>query len=410
MGVPCHGVAKGVSVASLTPNTTLKASTVAGAGHGGGHCAWFLSTDEKKWYKISDTADCTSDSVDGQRDDFVVPANAPVECKQGCTLAWFWSPRFSGACETYINCFDVTIPAATGGMQSVAPSITTPIQDCARVDTTTHFTPMFGTLAVAGKTPVDTGCTTYTVKAGDTLSKIATLFDIEGGYTSIYNLNKDVMTDENTIEIGQVLKMPGGDCQSPNAGDTTTNAQGTTQAGNLNTESNNDQVSSSQPLQSTTTPATSPDEVAIAACNAVQTVYSYGQFTETQKESGCNAIDKCVYVQGGSCAPDPLESSSPSTSSAASMSGAAIALLILWLITMAIVCFLVYKVMVTKKPSSSQPSSLSQYEQGHMLANPIDVENGNEATPTPIPTPRPPMPTHKVTPRPPMPAHKAISV
>jgi len=50
---------------------------------------------------------------------------------------------------------------------------------------------------------------TYTVKAGDTLSKIAKdhLGDANA-YMDIFNANKDQLTDPDKIKPGQVLKMP----------------------------------------------------------------------------------------------------------------------------------------------------------------------------------------------------------
>jgi nucleoid-associated protein YgaU len=50
---------------------------------------------------------------------------------------------------------------------------------------------------------------TYTVKAGDTLSKIAkeTLGDANA-YMEIFNANKDVLSDPDKIKPGQVLKLP----------------------------------------------------------------------------------------------------------------------------------------------------------------------------------------------------------
>ena len=50
---------------------------------------------------------------------------------------------------------------------------------------------------------------TYTVTAGDTLSKIAkaTLGDANA-YMKIFNLNKDVLSDPDKIKPGQVLKIP----------------------------------------------------------------------------------------------------------------------------------------------------------------------------------------------------------
>ena len=50
---------------------------------------------------------------------------------------------------------------------------------------------------------------TYTVKSGDTLSKIAKdhLGDANA-YMDIFNANKDQLTDPDKIKPGQVLKMP----------------------------------------------------------------------------------------------------------------------------------------------------------------------------------------------------------
>jgi nucleoid-associated protein YgaU len=51
--------------------------------------------------------------------------------------------------------------------------------------------------------------TTYTVKAGDTLSKIAKehLGDANA-YLEIFNANKDQLSDPDKIKPGQVLKIP----------------------------------------------------------------------------------------------------------------------------------------------------------------------------------------------------------
>ena len=50
---------------------------------------------------------------------------------------------------------------------------------------------------------------TYTVKAGDTLSKIAKehLGDA-GAYMKIFDLNKDQLTNPDQIKPGQVLRLP----------------------------------------------------------------------------------------------------------------------------------------------------------------------------------------------------------
>lgn len=50
---------------------------------------------------------------------------------------------------------------------------------------------------------------TYTVQAGDTLSKIAKQFyGNAGAYMKIFEANKDKLTDPNKIQVGQVLKIP----------------------------------------------------------------------------------------------------------------------------------------------------------------------------------------------------------
>ena len=50
---------------------------------------------------------------------------------------------------------------------------------------------------------------TYTVKAGDTLSKIAKdHLGSAGAYMKIFDLNKDVLADPDKIKPGQVLRLP----------------------------------------------------------------------------------------------------------------------------------------------------------------------------------------------------------
>jgi nucleoid-associated protein YgaU len=53
------------------------------------------------------------------------------------------------------------------------------------------------------------GADTYTVKAGDTLSKIAKeLLGDANAYMEIFNANKDQLSDPGKIKPGQVLKIP----------------------------------------------------------------------------------------------------------------------------------------------------------------------------------------------------------
>ena len=50
---------------------------------------------------------------------------------------------------------------------------------------------------------------TYTVKAGDTLSRIAKeMLGSANAYMKIFELNKDQLTDPDKIQPGQVLRLP----------------------------------------------------------------------------------------------------------------------------------------------------------------------------------------------------------
>ncbi len=61
----------------------------------------------------------------------------------------------------------------------------------------------------AAKESAQAGGKTYTVKAGDTLSKIAKEQLGDGSdYMKIFNANKDQLTDPDKIKPGQVLKLP----------------------------------------------------------------------------------------------------------------------------------------------------------------------------------------------------------
>jgi nucleoid-associated protein YgaU len=65
-------------------------------------------------------------------------------------------------------------------------------------------TPKTSTAATSGQ-----GSRTYTVKPGDTLSKIAKEFLGDAhAYMDIFNQNRDQLTDPDEIKPGQVLKIP----------------------------------------------------------------------------------------------------------------------------------------------------------------------------------------------------------
>jgi nucleoid-associated protein YgaU len=67
-------------------------------------------------------------------------------------------------------------------------------------------TPAVGTTGASG---AGAGDSTYTVKSGDTLSKIAKERLGDGNaYMQIFNANRDQLSDPDKIKPGQVLKIP----------------------------------------------------------------------------------------------------------------------------------------------------------------------------------------------------------
>ncbi len=73
----------------------------------------------------------------------------------------------------------------------------------------TWKTDIVADIKATGASPAASGAATYTVKAGDTLSKIAKEHLGDGtAYMDIFNLNKDQLKDPDKIQPGQVLKMP----------------------------------------------------------------------------------------------------------------------------------------------------------------------------------------------------------
>ena len=63
--------------------------------------------------------------------------------------------------------------------------------------------------AAASGAAAPTSAKTYTVQAGDTLSKIAKEhLGNSGSYMKIFELNKDQLSDPDKIKPGQVLRLP----------------------------------------------------------------------------------------------------------------------------------------------------------------------------------------------------------
>jgi len=67
-----------------------------------------------------------------------------------------------------------------------------------------------GAAAPAAAAPASGGARSYTVKAGDTLSKIAKALTGDlNNWKAIYEANKDTIKDPNVIRPGQVIRIPG---------------------------------------------------------------------------------------------------------------------------------------------------------------------------------------------------------
>ena len=64
-------------------------------------------------------------------------------------------------------------------------------------------------IKATGSAAAGQATSTYTVKSGDTLSKIAqSLLGDASAYMEIFNANRDQLKDPNAIKPGQVLKIP----------------------------------------------------------------------------------------------------------------------------------------------------------------------------------------------------------
>ncbi len=64
------------------------------------------------------------------------------------------------------------------------------------------------TSSVSATSPAAKSEETITVKAGDTLSKLAEAHGVEGGWKALHAANTDTVADANLIFVGQVLHLP----------------------------------------------------------------------------------------------------------------------------------------------------------------------------------------------------------
>lgn len=84
----------------------------------------------------------------------------------------------------------------------------------------------FATLAIgaglgtlnAGQAQAQVLCSEYTVVRGDTLSRISDAAGVRGGFQRLYDANTNVLESPNTLEVGQVLRIPCEDGSLPLGG------------------------------------------------------------------------------------------------------------------------------------------------------------------------------------------------
>jgi resuscitation-promoting factor RpfA len=106
---------------------------------------------------------------------------------------------------------------ATGAVQSVpvqaAPVQAAPVQSAPVQAAPVQSAPLQSasvTQAPAGKhaTAVALSGETYTLQAGDTLSKVAEKLGIEGGWQRLADANLDAISNPNLVFAGQVIQLP----------------------------------------------------------------------------------------------------------------------------------------------------------------------------------------------------------
>ncbi|MGW1883263.1 transglycosylase family protein [Streptomyces sp. NPDC001970] len=90
--------------------------------------------------------------------------------------------------------------AAEAAPKPAAPKAETPAPAPKRAEAPT-------TRSARAAAPVKKGDGEYTVKAGDTLSRIAGTENVKGGWKKLFDLNKDVIDDADVIHPGQKLHL-----------------------------------------------------------------------------------------------------------------------------------------------------------------------------------------------------------
>ncbi|KAJ1976509.1 hypothetical protein H4R35_002674 [Dimargaris xerosporica] len=115
----CRGAPKGAAKSTFKAGDTVMMEFDNNAIHGGGHCEFSISVDDKTFVALKTIVkECFIDS-NGLNIPVKIPDNAPT--LKDATLAWTWV-NAEGNREFYMNCMDVDIEGVAGG-QIVGPKI-----------------------------------------------------------------------------------------------------------------------------------------------------------------------------------------------------------------------------------------------------------------------------------------------
>ncbi|KRE78270.1 transglycosylase family protein [Arthrobacter sp. Soil763] len=94
----------------------------------------------------------------------------------------------------------------SGGASTAAPAAQAPVQSVPVQGAVQTAAPVL--TAPRHAAPVALSGETYTVKSGDSLSKIAKALKIDGGWQALADANADTISDPDVVLAGQVLQLP----------------------------------------------------------------------------------------------------------------------------------------------------------------------------------------------------------
>ncbi|KAF9434941.1 hypothetical protein BGZ76_007160 [Entomortierella beljakovae] len=106
---------------SVKAGSSITTTYSVGAAHGGGHCQWAISYDNKNWVVLKTLVrDCLRDVSGGGSYSVSVPIpkNAPAG---KATFMWLWNNAI-GNRELYSNCADIQITGGPNGGKLTGPA------------------------------------------------------------------------------------------------------------------------------------------------------------------------------------------------------------------------------------------------------------------------------------------------